>query len=356
MLARIAKHTTKHIKSVWQEYQSIEVFLTENGSNINISVTEGFNHFDFSSRSDGFKRFVSFLILVSAKVKTNQLKNTLLLIDEPEIGLHPTGARYLRDELIKISEKNHVVYSTHSIFMIDKENIGRHLLVEKKNEITTVTEVTQSNFVDEEVIYNAIGYSIFENLKETNILFEGWRDKKVFLEALIHVPSLYKGLKKGFQNTGIANLQGVTDVGRVCPILELANRKYIIVSDCDQAAKAEQRKFSGSGQWRRWDELSDKAMVVTIEDFIKTDHIMKILEKLKKEYSQLSALQVESLNLRASGGVLYCIEQWIGNAMPREERKSFLNQLKEESINSLTHCNIEDYFYEYLQKLLGEIA
>lgn len=356
LLGRVAKQTTQHIKSIWQEYQSIEILLEPNGANIDASVKEGFNRYDFASRSDGFKRFVSFLIMVSAKVKTNQLEDTLLLIDEPEIGLHPSGARYLKDELIKISEMNYVVYSTHSIFMVDKENIGRHLLVKKENEVTVSTEVTNSNFADEEVIYNALGYSIFENLKEVNILFEGWRDNKLFQVAMGHVPKAYQKLKNAFRNVGVAYLQGAPDAGRVCPILELANRSYIIVSDCDQTAKSEQKKFSGSGLWKRWDELSDKAEIVTGEDFIKDSHTISTLTKIKGEYSSLEGLSVASINLSAGGGTLYCIDRWIGQAMSREEKKSFLNQLKEEAVNSLTYKDIEGYFYEYLQKILEQVS
>lgn len=352
LLNRVAKQTTSHIKGVWQEYKTIQISLTMNGLNIDASITEGYNHFAFSNRSDGFKRFVSFLIMISAKVKVNQLKDTLILIDEPEIGLHPSGARFLRDELIKISEKNSVIYSTHSIFMIDKEAINRHLLVEKKNEVTAITEVNQSNFVDEEVIYNAIGYSIFDNLKENNLLFEGWRDKKFFLEALKYAPQKYKKLKEDFNKIGIAHLQGVSDVGRVCPILDLANRRYLIVSDCDQRAIAEQKKFSDSERWKRWDELSNKANIVTLEDFFTVDHLAKALKKVIQNYAKLSELNVGSLNLRANGGAIHCIEQWIGNTISREEKKKFIDSFKEECISSLTKRAIEVYYYEYLEELL----
>lgn len=356
LLGRVAKQATKHIRSVWKEYRSIEISLTENGPNISASVTEGFNHFDFSSRSDGFKRFVSFLIMVSAKVKTKQLEDTLLLIDEPEIGLHPSGARYLKNELIEISERNHVVYSTHSIFMVDKEDIGRHLLVEKKNEVTVATEVNQSNFSDEEVIYNALNYSIFENLKEANILFEGWRDKKIFQVALENPPKQHKKLKEEFQKVGIAHLQGVSDVGRVCPILELANRNYIIISDCDDASKTEQKKFFGSGRWVRWDELSNDVEIVTGEDFLKEEHIKSVVSRVKDQYTQLSALSIDALNLNGGGGKLYCINRWIANSLSKEEKKSFINQVKEDAANSLKHSDIEGYFFGYLQKLLVQFS
>lgn len=356
LLGRVAKQTTQHIKSIWKEYQSIEILLEPNGANIDASVKEGFNRFEFTSRSDGFKRFVSFLIMVSAKVKTNQLEDTLLLIDEPEIGLHPSGARYLKDELIKISEKNYVVYSTHSIFMVDKENIGRHLLVKKQNEVTVATEATQSNFVDEEVIFNALGYSIFDNLKETNILFEGWRDKKLFQVALSSTKKSHKKLTVDFQKIGVAHLQGVKDVGRVCPILELANRRYLIVSDCDQAAKAEQKKFSGLGQWKRWDELSAEAEIVTGEDFIKSETIITVVSKIKAEHNQLAALMVEDLDLSVGGGKLHSIELWIGNAMNKDEKSVFLNKIKNELASGLTTTDIEEYFYSYLQRLLDQVA
>ena len=136
----------------------------------------------------------------------------------------------------------------------------------------------------------------------------------------------------------------------------MANRSYIIVSDCDQAAKAEQKKFTGSGLWRRWDELSGDAEIVTSEDFIKIDHITSVVSKIMDQYSQLSGRDFKLLNLSAGGGKLHCIDRWIGNAMSREEKKVFLNHLKEESVNSLTHDDIEDCFYGYLQKLLEQIS
>ncbi len=151
-------------------------------------------------------------------------------------------------------------------------------------------------------------------------------------------------------------MQGVKDVGRVCPILELANRSYMIISDCDEVAKAEQKKFTGSGQWKRWDELSNDAEIVTGEDFIKADHITGVVLRIKEQHTQLSGLSMDSLNLSAVGGRLHCIDRWIGSAMSRDDKKAFLNQVKDESTNSLTHIDIEEYFYGYLQKLLEQVA
>lgn len=187
-------------------------------------------------------------------------------------------------------------------------------------------------------------------------MFEGWRDKKLFQIALENSNKSNKKLKAEFQKIGVAHLQGVKDAGRVYPILELANRDYIIISDCDDVAKAEQKKFSGFGKWKRWDELSNEAEIVTGEDFIKADHITVALSKVKDLHPQLNGHSIATLDLSAAGGKLHCIERWIGNAMNKDEKKAFLNKVKDESVISLTHTGVEDHFYTYLNELLGLVT
>lgn len=165
-LRNIAKKTTSHFRGIWKEYKNIEFSLKLDGDKIVPGITEE-NTYDFAKRSDGFKRFATFLLMISVNVKMDNLRNTLLLVDEASESLHPTGARYLRDELIRISKKNYVVYSTHSIFMIDSGDISRHYIVKKKDEITDIEQAQTSNIADEEVLYNALGHSVFA--------FSGWK-------------------------------------------------------------------------------------------------------------------------------------------------------------------------------------
>ena len=97
--------------------------------------------YDFNQRSDGFKHFFSILLNLSAENKTGQLKNNIILLDEPELHLHPSGQKYLRDELLKIAENNLVIYATHSIYMVDKLNIDRHLSIKKQEGITKLSTI-----------------------------------------------------------------------------------------------------------------------------------------------------------------------------------------------------------------------
>lgn len=352
LLENVAEQTTKHFHSIWKDYKSIKFYLGENGNYIDAAIKEKNRH-DFDRRSDGFKRFVTFLLMISAKVKNNLMTNTLLLIDEPDMGLHLRAQKYLRDELIKISEKNFVVYSTHSIFMIDENNISRHLIVKKEDEKTFTIEAKESNIFDEEVLYNAMGYSTFETLKQKNILFEGWRDKKLFQTALSRVPNKHKDIKEAFKNVGCAHSKGVNFMRFITPILELANRDCFIMSDADDAAKRLQSKFNEEkmyGTWMRYDEILENTPEITAEDFIKKNVFVSLCKKIKKDNPSLSELN--EANFQDSQGVMYILKKWVKIPYFDEaKQKEIVESIKESVFSELKPSQIEDNYYNLLEKL-----
>src|SRR3989339_2173929 len=351
-LKSVANKTTKHFRDVWKEYKTVEFELKPDGDNIIPAVKEE-NSFDFAKRSDGFKRFVSFLLMISANVKTDLLKNTLLLIDEPDLSLHPSGARYLRNELIKISNKNYVVYSTHSIFMIDGENIDRHIIVKKKNEKTFIATANDSNIVDEEVIYNALGYSIFETLNAQNIIFEGWKDKKLFKTAIGKLPDKHKDLKNKFKDVGICHAKGVKHIKSLTPLMELAQRGCFIVSDSDVPAKEKQteyQKINGYGIWKRYDEIVTEVKAITAEDFIKIETIKSLLKQINIKYPQLSNIDDSKFN--DSRGVLFVINEWLKtNSFSADDSKNIIDDLKNNIFENLKPSDIIEEYYDFVSEL-----
>src|SRR5262245_35803184 len=66
LFKRVAATATNHMRRVWKDYKNIKIQLQPNGEYIDASIQDKFNAYDFSRRSDGFKRFVTFLLLVSA--------------------------------------------------------------------------------------------------------------------------------------------------------------------------------------------------------------------------------------------------------------------------------------------------
>ena len=108
----------------------------------------------FDERSAGFVWFFSFLVWFS-QVKRNYGENLFILLDDPALSLH---ARAQADLLRYINEKlkphHQVIYSTHSPFMIDPENILS---------VRTVEDVV----VDENIQGTKVGDKVFSTDKDT---------------------------------------------------------------------------------------------------------------------------------------------------------------------------------------------
>lgn len=180
----ITDDLNQYIKRIWPEYdQQIRIELEEMKITIHIHDPHSSvgNFYDMESRSQGFKTFISFMLTTAAEIDTDQINNFILLLDEPETHLHPSGARFMREELLKLSKNNYIIYATHSIFMIDRTNINRHFIVKKESESTTVSHVDRNNFIQESVIYEALGTTVDEfSIKNKNIVFEGEMDLILF--------------------------------------------------------------------------------------------------------------------------------------------------------------------------------
>lgn len=344
-LNRIAKKTTNHFRSVWKEYKNIEFSLKLNADQIIPGVKEKNTH-DFSRRSDGFKRFVTFLLMISVNVKTDNLRDTLLLIDEPDVSLHPTGARYLRDELIKISQTNYVVYSTHSIFMIDSGDVSRHYIVKKKDEITNIESAKESNIADEEVLYNALGHSVFAIIKENNLIFEGWKDKHLFCVAIGNASA---DIKKKYKDVGVCHAKGVKTVKAITPMIELAKRKCVIVSDSDKPAKEQQKLYKnekGFGEWKTYQDIDSSIEAITGEDFIKNDFIAK---QIKTALSGTTMPVFAETTLPDKKGKLAVISKWLmDNGMTTGQTKDTIEKIKNTIFENLGHSNIDEVEYKKL--------
>jgi predicted ATP-dependent endonuclease of OLD family len=91
-----------------------------------------------SQRSSGFTHFFTLKTILHARQQEHPANSYIFLFDEPGIYLHPAGQYDLLQVLDTIGRNNQVVYSTHSLFMLNKTFPVRHRLVVKSTEGTTV--------------------------------------------------------------------------------------------------------------------------------------------------------------------------------------------------------------------------
>lgn len=352
MLKRVSNRANEYLHAVWKDDAKVKIELVPNADNIDIAVVDHYNHFAPNRRSDGFKRLLTFLFMIASRVKAGKLNNAIILIDEPEIGLHPSGTKSLRDELIAMGENNSVVFSTHSIFMIDRDCIGRHIVVKKENELTVAKVVTEGSVTDEEVIYNALGYSIFESLKEINLIFEGWRDKKLFQVATGRAPKKYKALVKAFDKVGLCHVKGVKDVRAVAPLLELANRKCIILSDDDAPAREQKReheKHRKYGEWLTYSDMLPVAGIITGEDFVHPEAFEQVIQKVRELNPGLPEFGIKDLSV--PGGKIAALRKWLG-----KDADTTMDFIKGNVFENLNSAHISDVYYEYLAAVKKKIS
>lgn len=111
-----------------------------------------------SRRSSGFTAFFELKTLLHARELENPSSAYIWLFDEPGIYLHPDGQQDLLRTFDEVSRANQIIYTTHSIFMIDKNRPSRHRLVQKAESGTTVNTRPYSDRWDATI--RALGLSL----------------------------------------------------------------------------------------------------------------------------------------------------------------------------------------------------
>lgn len=114
---------------------TLETFLKRASLKV-IDEDDGFER-DISRMGDGSKRAIQMaLIRYLADVKKHHnnhyLSRTLLLIDSPELFLHPQAVELVRVALKNLSNEGYqVVFATHSAQMVTSEDVSTSLLIRK---------------------------------------------------------------------------------------------------------------------------------------------------------------------------------------------------------------------------------
>lgn len=323
LLDRVAKKVSSELHALWTD-STISIALSENGPLLECVVQDVHGAYDFARRSDGFRRFASFLLSVASRSRAGALQNALLLYDEPDTSLHPAAARQLRRELLRLAERNYVVYSTHSIFMIDAKNIGRHFIVRREKEETMFERARPSKIRDEEVLYQAVGHTLFAELGSNNLVLEGYRDRRLVEVALND--SRADAVRTTFDEMGICHAQGVKNIPAVTAMLDLIDRGCTIVTDSDTVATEARRRYDGKHAWLTYGELVDTS-IVTAEDFVDVARINAGIERVAVDFPEVAAAL--PIAISASQPVLAQIELAFAPLKLSKQRKGdVMNALK----------------------------
>ena len=197
LLNTCSKRLTEKLNPAWKG-DPIHVELRLNPNNV-MSVVISDVHKDgtvtntglLNRRAEGFKWTFSFIVNFAAETQRAELKEAILLLDEPARNLHPTQQRGISDLLKNLAGLNQVLYATHSPYMIFDYAPGNLLVVEleKKKHLSrifydywnaddsTLTPILYGlsrglveSIVDREIGYNSRPVIIVETMSDTMYL------------------------------------------------------------------------------------------------------------------------------------------------------------------------------------------
>ena len=217
-----SKKLTERLNPSWKG-EAINVELRLNPGDI-LSVVLSDVHRDgtitntslLNRRAEGFKWTFSFIVNFAAETQRAELKEAILLLDEPARNLHPTQQMGISDLLKNLAGSNQVLYATHSPFMIFDYTPGNLLVVELdrkkhlskifydywKADDTTLTPILYGlskglvdSMTDREVGHNSRPIIIVETMSDTmylNAFDKFLQDPNISMNPLNIVPAYSK--------------------------------------------------------------------------------------------------------------------------------------------------------------------
>lgn len=148
---------------------------------LNIRVKNNRNRVSLplDKRSKGFNWFFSFLVWFK-KIQEDDDRTYIILLDEPGLNLHAMAQYDLLRFIDDLSESYQIVYTTHSPFMIEPDELNRvRTVYEQKTGGTLLSDSLQEK--DPNTMFPlqaALGYSVAQNLfiSKNNLIVEGIAD------------------------------------------------------------------------------------------------------------------------------------------------------------------------------------
>lgn len=196
---------------------------------------------DFLSMGHGTQRAVQMaLVQALAKQQTEGEQFNLLLIDEPELYLHPQAIEQVREALLALSRGQfQVLFSTHSPQMILADDIPKTLILRKENGGTscrtmarTVEQEIQDHAKQSEILFSLSGNS--QILFCDNVLLAEGKTERHLLPFLYQA---HHGSSMGAHRLGFVLVNGCGSFSGALTILNAMGIPAKAVTDFDFACK-----------------------------------------------------------------------------------------------------------------------
>ncbi len=267
-------------------------------------------------RAEGFKWTFSFIVNFAAETQRSELKEAILLLDEPARNLHPIQQRGIADLLKSLAGSNQVLYATHSPFMIFDYTPGNLLVVEldKRKHLSKIY-YDYWNAVDETLI--PILYGLSRGLVDSIVDREiGTNSRPVIIVETMSDVMYLNAFDKFLEDPNISmnplNVVAAYSKNSVLPLAIFYRnhgyKTFILLDNSDESKliSAQLTANDFSKVQTIFFELGAKA-IQSIEDYMVLDdylHAVNQTYEIKLRKEGFSNLTKEDVMARGKKGVL----------------------------------------------------
>lgn len=178
-LDNASKQLDTNLRRLWGQGTELHFLLRHHGSAIEFLADDPAvvkRVARMSKRSDGVTQFFRISMVLHARRMKNPANSYIYLFDEPGVFLHPQGQKDLLQVLEQLGEQSQIIYTTHSLFMLNQNFPERHRLVYKDKEGTKIDQKPyQANW---KLATDALGVFLTSNILFSSkvLLVEGDSD------------------------------------------------------------------------------------------------------------------------------------------------------------------------------------
>jgi len=356
LMSLLSEETTKYIKNIWNHKIDVIIEISET-LKLMISIKDNgaknkHDRLGMSVRSEGFKQFISLILSLSVEAKKLDKKNQLILIDEPETHLHPSGIRDLSKELLEIGETNYLFVSTHSPFLVDRIKKERNIIIKKNTSaLTEKKEIKNEDDIrDDEVLDEAFGINVYKDLLIPHrILVEGYSDKLILQKAFSLNENKY----------GITNGTG-SNIVQIASKLNHDDIKIMVITDDDAEGKEYKDKilkigsnYSDDNVFTIRDLVGNVKNEGTIEDLLGKEYIeSKFKEFYLSSFSEECNLDLDEPPFIKQVKIFLQKEDRYGNELLDEFKKKVSEELSLQKSSFNTNFPLLNTITEEINKKL----
>jgi len=256
-------------------------------------------------RSKGFQWFFSFDLMLMHETR-GRFKDSVILLDEPGLHLHPEGQQDLLKRLSEYAKDNTVIYTTHMPFMIDLREPDRLRVVNETASGTVVSEdLVKSEPAAKQVVETALamGGRAAWRVAEQNLVVTSVDDYWILTElSYLFRKSARDGLPP---DVLITPAGGPVEAANIAAYMLAHQLDVVALFDSDLAgrtardklAKAWQPKFPKQtvGTLDLAEAIASPGLESTIEDLFPVTFYVPRLQKAYENQLPPSALNFSTL-------------------------------------------------------------